>query len=179
MATWCFVSNEADQCCSPAVAASLFRCFTYSFGSICLGSLLQAVVSVLRFIVDNARSRRDSLERGDACGSFLFCVLDCMIQWLDEVVEYFNQWAYCFVAIYGLSYLDSGRKVVELFRARGWSTIVTDKLVGYATAFTSCSVGFVSGLMGMLIERQIQSNGDTDESFLFGDLPGPYAWAFV
>ena len=181
MATWCFVSDEADNCCSPAVSLSLFRSMTYSFGSICLGSLLQAIVSVLRFVVENARNRRNAANQDDACGSLFYCILDCLARWLEDIVEYFNQWAYCFVAIYGLSYLDSGRKVVELFRARGWTSIVTDNLVGYTMAYASFTVGICTGVAGMFLERVVSSRYGTDvdvKSYIFGPLPGSQFWAF-
>ena len=94
VATWCFVADEANQCCSPAVSTSLVRSLTYSFGSICFGSLLQAVVSVLRFVVENARTRHDEGGDQDLCGSLCYCVLECLVRCLDEVLEYFNHWAY-------------------------------------------------------------------------------------
>lgn len=94
VATWCFVAEEAKQCCSPAVTMSLFRSLTYSFGSICFGSLLQAIVSVLRYLVENARNRRNDGGEQDMCGTLVFCILECLVRCLDEVLDYFNQWAY-------------------------------------------------------------------------------------
>jgi Plasma-membrane choline transporter len=182
MATWCFVSEEADHCCSPAVSGSLVRSLTYSFGSICLGSLLQAIVSVLRYIVETARNRRDTADQQDACGNLCFCILDCLARWLEDLVEYFNQWAYCFVGIYGLSYVESGKKVMELFRARGWTSIVTDNLVGYTMAYAAFAVGIGTGFVGLIVERAVSSRyhgTDPDyKSYIFGPIPGAKWWAF-
>lgn len=182
MATWCFVSDEAENCCSPAVFSSLFRSLTYSFGSICLGSLLQAIVSVLRYIIENARNRRESADQDDACRGFCFCILDCLARWLEDLVEYFNQWAYCFVGIYGLSYLESGRKVIELFRARGWTSIVTDNLVGYTMGYAAFAVAIGTGFVGVMVERLIaskhQATDPDNKSYIFGPLPGAPYWAF-
>ena len=91
--------------------------------------------------------------------------------------------AYCFVGIYGLSYLESGKKVVELFRARGWTSIVSDNLVGYALGFVTVVVGIVTGLIGVTVERIVGEGGASDddaagESFIFGPVPGPQYWAF-
>ena len=94
VATWCFVAEEANQCCSPAVSTSLFRSLTYSFGSICFGSLLQALVSVLRFVVENARNRHDEGGDQDLCGTLCYCIVECLVRCLDEVLDYFNRWAY-------------------------------------------------------------------------------------
>ena len=42
--TWWFVPEEASSCWSSAIQDSFGRATTYSFGSICLGSLIVAVV---------------------------------------------------------------------------------------------------------------------------------------
>jgi len=183
MATWCFVSDEAGHCCSPAVTGSLFRSLTYSFGSICLGSLLQAIVSVLRYMAESARRHREAGDQQDACSSLFWCIIECLTRCLEDVIDYFNQWAYCFVGIYGLSYIESGRKVVELFRARGWTTIVTDNLVGYTLGFTTCVVAIGTGLLGLVVEHVVSSaHSDSDpesKSFIFGSIPGVKGWAFL
>lgn len=183
MATWCFVSDEAEHCCSPAVTGSLFRSLTYSFGSICLGSLLQAIVSVLRYLVESARQQRESGNQQDACGSLIWSILECLTRCFEDVLDYFNQWAYCFVGIYGLSYIESGRKVVELFRARGWTSIVTNNLVGYTLGFTTVLVAIGTGLLGLIVEYTVSStHHDSDpesKSFIFGPVPGTRWWAFL
>lgn len=182
MATWCFVSDEAHDCFSPAVYLSLIRSVTYSFGSICMGSLLQAIVSVLRYIIKS--SRRNAAEQRDACEGLCFSILDCLAGLLEDIVQYFNQWAYCFVGIYGLSYVESGRQVVELFRARGWTSIVTDNLVGYTMAYAAFLVGIATGLMGLVVDRAASSryhDADSDapsSSYIVGPVPGAKWWTF-
>lgn len=157
MATWCFDQNEANNCCSMAVFNSLYRSLTFSFGSICFGSLLQAIVSVIRNMIQAARKKQEQDECG-CCASILCCLLDCLVRWLEDLLEYFNQWAYVFVGIYGFSYLDSGRRVVELFRARGWTSILTDTLVGYVLGVVTFTTGILTGLAALSIEYHVTSN---------------------
>jgi len=85
------------------------------------------------------------------------------------------------------SYLDSGRKVMDLFRARGWTTIISNNLVGYVLSYTAFSVGILSGFIALLVERiasqQLQGSdveGDdrTYDSLLFGPIPGWKFWTF-
>jgi hypothetical protein len=182
MATWCFDKNEANKCCSSAVYGSCFRSLTYSFGSICLGSLLQALVSLFRFIVESARNQRDRDDGGGACGDIVLCILECIARLLEDVIEYFNQWAYVFVGIYGYSYLESGRRVMELFRARGWTSIITNNLVGYVLGFTNVAVAILTGICGMIMESFVSHHyrvvsGNMD-SFVFGPVSGYRYWAF-
>lgn len=202
MATWCFDKREARGCCSPAVYSSLFRSITYSFGSICLGSLVQALISMVRGILNYAKSRRDDLGRGNhssssstsisAGGGLVLCVLECVVLLLDEIVQYMNQWAFVFVGIYGYSYWESGKRVMELFRARGWTSLITNSLVNYVLAFTTVIVGILTGMASIGMEVLITNyynhrmstnlgygmvvSPSSSVSYVFGPLPG---WRYL
>lgn len=56
---------------------------TTSFGSICMGSLLVAIVEALESMVRNEREESDGL---------LLCLLQCLLACLRDVIEYFNTW---------------------------------------------------------------------------------------
>ncbi|CAB9514801.1 Protein PNS1 [Seminavis robusta] len=188
MGTWCFDYGHARNCCSSAIWSSLYRSFTFSFGSICFGSLLMAVVRVIRYFVEGAKQQRD--RRADNCEGceMLSCILDCLIKLFEDVLDYFNHWSYVFCGLYGYSYLQSGKMVLELFRARGWETFVTNDLISSVLTFTTFSVGCCTGLASMGLERLIDSMKEPDvfdaeakgrepeqweinTSFLFGPLP--------
>jgi hypothetical protein len=64
--TWWFAPQDALSVFSPAIVDSFSRATTYSFGSICMGSLLVAVVQTLENLVRNAR-------RSDR-GGLLLCI---------------------------------------------------------------------------------------------------------
>ena len=180
MATWCFDKPEADGCCSGAIQGSIYRSLTYSFGSICFGSLLQAIVSVFRYLLESARNQRDR-NNDNACGALLFCILECLARLLEDILTYFNQWAYVYCGVYGYSYLDSGKAVMELFKNRGFTAIITDKLVDYVLGFTTFTVAVLTGIAGIFIEKLVsRSYADSvkpEESYLFGPLPAG-AFAF-
>jgi len=178
--TWCFDKKEASSCCSSAVSNSLYRSCTSSLGSICLGSLLEALITALRVIVNMYRNdRRNNNDSLNEAGTIFLCILECILRLLQDIIDYFNQWAYVYIGVYGYSYVESGRKVLELFRARGLTTIITNDLVGYVLAFIIVTVGVCTGLGAVLIEIMYSSNEHTQSpSFLFGTLPGTVYWAF-
>lgn len=68
--TWWFVPEEANGCCSQAVRESYVRSLTTSFGSICLGSLIVAIIQALRETVRSIRDNDDSI---------LACVAECIL----------------------------------------------------------------------------------------------------
>lgn len=70
---------------------------------------------------------------------------------------------------------------MDLFRARGWTTVITNNLVGYVLSFTTFTVGVCCGFFGILVERLASQHfGDDNEmnSFVFGPIPGTKFWAF-
>lgn len=90
MGTWCFVKDDAQSCCLPAVTGLLYQSLAYSFGSICLESLLQPLVTALYGLFGNLQ-RGHFNSNSVRCGLALCCV----------VKLYVNQWAYVLVGING------------------------------------------------------------------------------
>lgn len=76
--TWWFAPTEASGCCSKAVRQSYLRSITYSFGSICLGSLIVALIQAVKEMIHQAR------ENGD---SMIACCAECLIGLLEAIVE--------------------------------------------------------------------------------------------
>jgi hypothetical protein len=77
--TWWFVPSEGTSFCSHGVRDSFVRSITTSFGSICLGSLLVAIVEALRSMV---RSMRENGE-----GGILLCLAECLLSCLQDMME--------------------------------------------------------------------------------------------
>ncbi len=50
--TWWWAPLEADSCCSEAVRSSHARAMTNSFGSICLGSLIVAIIQTIKTMLE-------------------------------------------------------------------------------------------------------------------------------
>lgn len=142
--TWWFAPHEARSCCSSSVKDSLVRASTTSFGSICLGSLLVAALQTLYQIVYYARRR----IRGH---SVLLCLLECIADFLQNLMEYFNKWGFVYVGLYGYTYWEAGPKVMTLFSERGWSAILNDQLVYRVLNWMSLIIGTLSGLVGAAV----------------------------
>lgn len=83
--TWWMVPQEANGCCSRAVQDSYFRSMTTSFGSICLGSLIVAILQAIKETLHQARDQYDSA---------LACCAECLVGCIESIMEYFNKWAF-------------------------------------------------------------------------------------
>lgn len=141
--TWWFAPEESG-CCASGVRDSFCRAMTTSFGSVCFGSLLVAIIQALQALANAARNE------GDA--GILACIAECILSCLASIVEYFNKWAFVYVGLYGYSYLEAGKNVITLFKNRGWEAIIADDLVGNTLFLVSVIVGGLSGIVGLLLD---------------------------
>lgn len=84
------------------------RALTYSFGSISLGSLIVAIINMLRQFcsVAKANARQD----GNIAAYVCFCCLGCLIGILDWAVSFLNRYAYSYIALYGKSYIAAAKE---------------------------------------------------------------------
>jgi len=146
--SWWFDPISANSCCSSAVRDSYLRSSTYSFGSICFGSLLTAILRTLRALAEN--SQENGIVR---------CLVQCILNFLSDILEYFNKWAYIYVGLYGYSYLEAGKSVMQLFTSRGWTTIITDDLVRWALILICLAIGLLTGGIGALVNTYFYTFG--------------------
>ena len=119
------------------VRSALARALTTSLGSICLGSLAVALLRTLHAIVHYASEKLRVADRGGGCGgtavrALRACAskcLDAALRWLEAAVAFFNRYAFCYVALYGMDFVSASRSVVKMFSERGWTALVNDDIV--------------------------------------------------
>lgn len=58
---------------------------------------------MFRVIVELAKDQRERNDDCGGCGSFLLCILECIASLLEDIIYIFNQYAYIYAGIYGLS----------------------------------------------------------------------------
>jgi hypothetical protein len=130
---------------------ALYRSCTTSLGSICLGSLVVAIVQVLERLVSMAahtkkeeRPDERRQHRRENGGNQL-------VQWplaqLRQITEYINSWAFIYVAVYGHTYVTAGKTVATLFQKSGWSTFASDRLVYRVLGLTKVSIAVLTGAL--------------------------------
>jgi hypothetical protein len=159
--TWWFVPKEGKGCCSSAVLGSWYRSSTSSLGSICLGSLLVAIIQSLKTLARSAREEE---------GGLVYCLVECCLQCLQDILEYFNKWAFVYVGLYGYSYIEAGKNVMKLFEDRGWEAVIADDLVGNTLTLSSLMVGGLTGCCGLILNSNVdwfEDNGSKNATIAF------------
>ncbi|KAJ3107072.1 putative choline transporter, neither null mutation nor overexpression affects choline transport [Phlyctochytrium bullatum] len=114
------------------------RAVTTSFGPICFGSLVVAIISTLKSITMTLE--RMARKQGNCLLCLVACCLSCCLSCLKGLMEYLNKYAYTQVAIYGKNYCEAAKATWELLSTRGLDAVVNDSLIG--------NVLFVGSLIG-------------------------------
>eukprot|EP00020_Sapocribrum_chincoteaguense_P009017 CAMPEP_0170741986 /NCGR_PEP_ID=MMETSP0437-20130122/6507_1 /TAXON_ID=0 /ORGANISM="Sexangularia sp." /LENGTH=460 /DNA_ID=CAMNT_0011080585 /DNA_START=110 /DNA_END=1492 /DNA_ORIENTATION=+ len=146
--TWYFLGGVRNAIPSNPTLKSFKRATTTSFGSICFGSLIVALIETIRALVRSARSRQNAL---------LLCLVDCLLSCIEGIVRYFNSYAYVLVATYGRSYCDSAKTCFQMFKDLGLFAMINDVIVFRVIGLVTFVGGLVGGLLGALIGRIIIS----------------------
>lgn len=138
--TWWYNPADANSFWDDGLNRAICHSTTLSFGSICFGSLLASIVQALKWL---HRLSKDN----DKC-SCVSAMIDCCLSCLQEMIEYFNKWAYTFVGIHGDSYIQGGREAVSLFKKRGWVALIADGLAEAVMIFIKLAIAAICGIAG-------------------------------
>jgi hypothetical protein len=125
--SWYFGVSEADPSSLSTVsgsAASFKRACTTSFGSICYGALIIAVIELMKVLARSLRDRDNNIFV-----QFVGCCLECILQCIQDIVEYINSYAFTICAIYGDDYCTAVGKTMNLFATNGFDLIINDDLI--------------------------------------------------
>jgi len=171
VSTWWYSPEEARSCCSAGVRDSFVRATTTSFGSICFGSLLVAIIKALRVMAESARGDAD-----DGCAAFLLCLVTCLLRCLEDILEYFNKFAFIYVGMYGYSYIEAGKNVMTMFKHRGWSIIIADDLVSNVLFLFTLIIGGLTGCVGLVLN---ETNPEWFEGYEGGAMGVAFGFTFL
>lgn len=105
--SWYFCSQKPGGFPKGATRGAFKRSVTTSFGSISFGSLLVAIIQLMRQACSIAQ--QNEAAQGNIVGSILFCILGCFIGILDWAVQFINEYAFSYIALYGKAYVPAAK----------------------------------------------------------------------
>lgn len=146
VATWYFAGH--DNMPKRATLKSFIRATTTSFGSICFGSLLVAIIQFLRWLAESSRNNDDG---DNACLNLLRCVLICILRLIEDLLQYFNTYAFVHVAVYGCDYISAARRTFGLIQQCVFTAYFTDALIGPVLGMLALAISVLIGaVVGLL-----------------------------
>ena len=131
-----------------ATRGALKRSLTYSFGSISFGSLIVALINLVRQAVSIVQ--QSEAGEGNAAAACAFCILGCIISMIEWAVEFINRYAFSHIALYGKPYIAAAKDTWTMMKNRGIDALVNDCLIGPVLTMGATFVAFVCALLAFL-----------------------------
>jgi hypothetical protein len=120
VAKWYFQSNVDTN-------IAIYNTFFKGFGSICIGSLFASILSVCKEMVILIEPNNQFLKYP------LMKPIWRLIEWtsgaLDYTIQYFNQYAYAFIAINSCGYFTSSYKMLQIYNLKGYDTLISECII--------------------------------------------------
>ncbi|KAI9722482.1 MAG: putative choline transporter, neither null mutation nor overexpression affects choline transport [Chrysothrix sp. TS-e1954] len=168
--SWYFCPNNFPK---GATRGAFKRAMTYSFGSISFGSLVVAIINMLRQACSIAQNQAS--QDGNMIGACLFCLIGCFIGLLDWAVQFINRYAFSHIALYGDSYLQAAKDTWTLIKRRGIDALVNECLIGPVFTMGASFIAYVCALLAYLYLIFTSPSYNSDGSFT----PVVVAFAFL
>lgn len=130
LATHYFLDGTAQGMPSNPTLKSAKRALTTSFGSICYGSLIVAIIQTLQEMAKSAQRNSDN-----NAAVFIICLVRCILSCIEDIVEFINKYSFVQVALYGKPFCTAAKDTWEMIKNRGFEVIVNDNIIGTALGF--------------------------------------------
>lgn len=143
--SWYFCSHNFPK---GATRGAAKRALTYSFGSVSFGSLVVALINMLRQACSVAQ--QNEAAQGNIVGSILFCILGCIISLLDWAVQFINRYAFSHIALYGKAYIPAAKDTWKMITQRGIDALVNECLIGPVLTMGATFVAYACALLAYL-----------------------------
>ncbi|WPG99901.1 Protein PNS1 [Acrodontium crateriforme] len=169
-ASWYFAPKNPAK---GATRGAARRALTYSFGSIAFGSLLVALINLLRQAISVAQQQ--SGQSGNLGVDCAFCILQCIMGLVEWAVEFINRYAFSYIALYGKGYIESAKATWKLIKDRGIDALVNECLIGPVLTMGATFVAYACALLAYLYLRYTHPAYNQDGGFT----PVVVAFAFL
>lgn len=148
--------------CKPPVWWGLLRACTFSFGSIAFGSLVLAIMRTIIVVVQYCARRAEA--SGGMVARCACCCLICCLKCIESTIDWLTEYAFVYVAVYGLNFCSSGSRVFELLGKAGAKTIIQTSLIT-PLMWMASGLGLAGGcLCGWGAHEQVGYGGLSDDA---------------
>lgn len=107
----------------------------FAIGSVCFGALIIAIVTTVRALIDREMNER-TRERSVIATIFQFILL-FLIDLLRDIINYANQWAFCYIALTGKDYILSIKESFRILTSNNNRSITNDLAISSLFSFVS------------------------------------------
>ena len=148
VASWYFGGIGDDKKSEKfSVAKSFWRAIRYHIGSIIFGSLVVAIVQMIRYLFKKLKSRFENLAKANTVATWILKVFDGILWVIEKIVKFMNKNAYIMIAIHGGNFLMSS--------SRGFMIVLENILIVGTTNTISDVVLFLGKILLTVVSSVI------------------------
>ncbi|GAB6031527.1 hypothetical protein CHUAL_009296 [Chamberlinius hualienensis] len=129
-ASWYWAYNKPKDIPACPIGNSVCRTFGNHLGTIAFGSLIIAIVRLIRIFLEFL-DRKLKQYSDNAVSKCIMCFCRCFCWCLENFLKYINKNAYIMVAIYGKSFCASARDAFSLLLRNVLRAVVLDKVTDF------------------------------------------------
>ncbi|KAM7388355.1 hypothetical protein PAMP_024533 [Pampus punctatissimus] len=134
--------NDIPAC---PLYSAFSRAIRYHTGSLAFGSLILAVVQMVRLVLEYLDQKLKGSQ--NACTRFVLCCLKCCFWCLEHFIKFINRNAYIMIAIYGKNFCTSSKDAFFLLMRNVIRVAVLDKVTDFLLFLGKL---LISGSVGVL-----------------------------
>uniref|UniRef100_A0A9J8BEG9 Choline transporter-like protein n=1 Tax=Cyprinus carpio carpio TaxID=630221 RepID=A0A9J8BEG9_CYPCA len=128
-ASYYWAPNKTKDMPAFPLCASLGRSLRYHTGSLAFGSLILAIVQIIRVLLEYIDHKLKGAQNKFA--KFLLCCMKCCFWCLEKFIKFLNRNAYIMVAIYGKNFCRSACDAFFLLMRNVIRVVVLDKVTDF------------------------------------------------
>ncbi|KAL3871868.1 hypothetical protein ACJMK2_039840 [Sinanodonta woodiana] len=126
------------------LTASVYRSLRYHLGSLAFGSLLIAIVQIIRVFLEYIDHKLKGSE--NPVGKFLIKCLKCCMYCLEKILRYLTRNAYIMIAVYGKNFCSSAKDAFFLIMRNVVRVFVLDKVTDFVLFLSKMMVTMALGV---------------------------------
>ncbi|CAF1262455.1 unnamed protein product [Rotaria sordida] len=112
-----------------SLGVSFFRAIVFHLGTIAFGSLIIAIVKLIRVLLEYVEKKvKDKTGRFARC---VFCCCRCCLFCLEKFLKFLDRNAYIITAIYGSGFFTSARRAFKIIISHPIRLLVIDKVCDF------------------------------------------------
>ena len=131
------------------VLGSFFRAIFYHFGTLAFGSLLIAIVKLIRVILEFIDKKLKAQTGGEnKLVKYLMCCCKCCFWCLERFLKFMNRYAFVITAVYSLNFCRAASKAFQLIGANVLRVAVVDNISHFILFLSNLAITGIVGVLG-------------------------------
>jgi solute carrier family 44 (choline transporter-like protein), member 2/4/5 len=119
---------------------SFFRAIFYHFGSIAFGSLLIAIIKLIRLILSYIDKKVKEAGPNNKCAKFLSTCCLCCFWCLEKFIKFINHNAYIVTGVYGYNFCKAAATAFKIIVSNCLRVAVVDRLTNFLLFLTKLAI---------------------------------------